>query len=443
METFIIYIIKSSICLGVFLLIYVLFLRKTTFFKFNRFFLLSGFIFSLIIPAIKYTYDIVLIAPISSLATNSMDKNSAIEYTLNIWTIVFAIYIIGITVSLIKQIFIYNYLRKIKNQGSVYQNNMYTVIYNTSVKSPFSIFNYIFFTTESLDQFEQEVIMKHEIAHIRQKHWIDLVCAQCMLIIQWFNPFAWIYLYMLKENHEYLADSSVLSTGISPALYQAVLINREFNKPIFSFTNTFNYPKSLNRLNMMKKAKSPQWKKTAILLIVPVFGAFIWASATPRYILTSDTESNANFREMTESQQSARDSIKIRDKKTERFTMTNIPISEGQSKSRPLIIVDNKKVEDINTVSPDDIESVNVLKGEDAINAYGEDGKNGVIRIVSKKNDISEAMIIIDGEIADQESLKSIKPDNIEKIEILKGISATKIYGEKAKNGAIMITTKK
>lgn len=123
--------------------------------------------------------------------------------------------------------------------------------------------------------------------------------------------------------------------------------------------------------------------------------------------------------------------------------MTNIPISEGQSKSRPLIIVDNKKVEDINTVSPDDIESVNVLKGEDAINAYGEDGKNGVIRIVSKKNDISEAMIIIDGEIADQESLKSIKPDNIEKIEILKGISATKIYGEKAKNGAIMITTKK
>ncbi len=64
MESFIIYIAKSGIWTGIFLVIYVLFLRKTTFFRFNRFFLIAGFIASLILPAINYTYDVVISIPL-------------------------------------------------------------------------------------------------------------------------------------------------------------------------------------------------------------------------------------------------------------------------------------------------------------------------------------------------------------------------------------------
>ena len=54
----------------------------------------------------------------------------------------------------------------------------------------------------------------------------------------------------------------------------------------------------------------------------------------------------------------------------------------------PLLIVDGKINEDFNTVNsidPDNIESVNVLKGGQALKKYGEKGRNGVIEITLKK----------------------------------------------------------
>jgi TonB-dependent SusC/RagA subfamily outer membrane receptor len=55
--------------------------------------------------------------------------------------------------------------------------------------------------------------------------------------------------------------------------------------------------------------------------------------------------------------------------------------------SLPLAILDGKEVseQEINAVSPDKIQSINVLKGEAAIKKYGEKGKNGVIEITTKK----------------------------------------------------------
>lgn len=52
----------------------------------------------------------------------------------------------------------------------------------------------------------------------------------------------------------------------------------------------------------------------------------------------------------------------------------------------PLYILDGKPVESINTIAPNDIESVNVIKGAMATEKYGEKGANGVVEIISKKN---------------------------------------------------------
>ncbi|MDD2300405.1 MAG: TonB-dependent receptor plug domain-containing protein [Fermentimonas sp.] len=52
--------------------------------------------------------------------------------------------------------------------------------------------------------------------------------------------------------------------------------------------------------------------------------------------------------------------------------------------NKPLVVVDGKKMPygfDINIINPVEIESINVLKGESAVNAYGDEGKNGVIII--------------------------------------------------------------
>lgn len=51
----------------------------------------------------------------------------------------------------------------------------------------------------------------------------------------------------------------------------------------------------------------------------------------------------------------------------------------------PLYVVDGVPIPDINRLNPNDIESINVLKGANAAALYGSDGVNGVLMITTKK----------------------------------------------------------
>ncbi|WP_291728111.1 TonB-dependent receptor plug domain-containing protein [Bernardetia sp.] len=132
----------------------------------------------------------------------------------------------------------------------------------------------------------------------------------------------------------------------------------------------------------------------------------------------------------------------------------------------PLFVI-NKKISDydissknsINRVSSDDIESIKVLTS--AIDIFGNRGKNGAVIINIKKEEksIEENTIdvqnyqssfdnpfyIIDGVPYSEanELMKNILPKDIKSIEILKGAAATAIWGSRAVNGVILITTKK
>ncbi len=66
--------------------------------------------------------------------------------------------------------------------------------------------------------------------------------------------------------------------------------------------------------------------------------------------------------------------------------------------------------------------------------------------VISRRNTDSNApkpMIVIDGKEAPEGTLlNSMKPDQINRIDVYKDESATRLYGDKAKNGVIAITTK-
>ena len=67
---------------------------------------------------------------------------------------------------------------------------------------------------------------------------------------------------------------------------------------------------------------------------------------------------------------------------------SNITVMGARLDEQPLIIIDGKEAgEDINldSLDPNTIESINVLKGPSAEKAYGEKGKNGVVEITLKK----------------------------------------------------------
>ncbi len=166
-------------------------------------------------------------------------------------------------------------------------------------------------------------------------------------------------------------------------------------------------------------------------------------------------------------------------------------------KEQPLYILDGVQIshDQMGKIDPTTIESIDVLKGEGAIKAYGEAGKNGVVKIQSKgkqRNDVqrssntvtvnlsapetvknqtetiqinasgqnlnigsgnkpmtSKPLVFIDGVNKGRMNygesgapISGLNPNDIKKIEIIKGDKALKQYGKDAEEGVILITTK-
>lgn len=120
---------------------------------------------------------------------------------------------------------------------------------------------------------------------------------------------------------------------------------------------------------------------------------------------------------------------------------------------KPTVFVDGKKFDfPVDLIDQNKIQSVNVIKGKEALEKY--DAPNGVILISTKEvieadktvfkvrdSKSKKPLVIIDGKVSDEESLQKLDKNDIEKIDVFKGEAAIKKYN--AKNGVILITTKK
>ncbi|HFK5528115.1 TPA: von Willebrand factor type A domain-containing protein [Elizabethkingia anophelis] len=70
------------------------------------------------------------------------------------------------------------------------------------------------------------------------------------------------------------------------------------------------------------------------------------------------------------------------------------------------------------------------------------DINNVVIRGASTPSQTNETLYVMNGEVVNNNYLKVLSPNNIESINVLKGEKATALYGARAANGVIVITTK-
>jgi TonB-dependent SusC/RagA subfamily outer membrane receptor len=65
-----------------------------------------------------------------------------------------------------------------------------------------------------------------------------------------------------------------------------------------------------------------------------------------------------------------------------------------------------------------------------------------IVRCRGTFNPDNEPLIIVDGLLIENENIKNLNPGNIERIDILKDAAASALYGYRAMNGVIIITTK-
>lgn len=120
---------------------------------------------------------------------------------------------------------------------------------------------------------------------------------------------------------------------------------------------------------------------------------------------------------------------------------------------QPLYILDGKEItkKELDLLDEQTINSLSSVKGEQAIKEFGEKGENGVIiiksRILGSRNNsyiktVEASLYIVDGKEVKKEEFENIYPENIKSMNVLKGESATKKYGDKGENGVIEIITK-
>jgi len=113
-----------------------------------------------------------------------------------------------------------------------------------------------------------------------------------------------------------------------------------------------------------------------------------------------------------------------------------------------IYIIDGKEVKayEVNMLQLEKILTIEVLKGVSATSAYGERAKNGAIVVTTKQTNINGAVnpiYVIDDVISTKEASDKLKPDEIQSVNVLGAENAKVLYGEKGKNGAVIIKTKK
>ena len=119
----------------------------------------------------------------------------------------------------------------------------------------------------------------------------------------------------------------------------------------------------------------------------------------------------------------------------------------GVNGKTPLIVIDGEIVsqEVMAKLDQETIQSIDVLKDKSATALYGDKGKDGVLIIKTKARGLKESnpLIVLDGKIISQQEMDNLSPHTIESVNVLKGKTATDLYPEKGKEGVIIITTKK
>ncbi len=309
METILNFLLKASSGIVLFYIVYWFFLRKETFYKANRWFLLAALLTAVILPLFPIRYSVLadpetdatvyrtIADTFKNIPVVNVHKSTAQGF--NWEQALLLIYITGAAIfmlRLLSQTVILIYLMikyRVKSLDGI------RIVENERYGLPFSFFNVVFINPKFHTQEDLPEILAHEKVHISENHWFDLLFIELLTVIFWFNPFIWFFERSIKQNHEYLADKGVLAQGHNTGRYQALLINQLMGMQIIGVTNNLNFALNANRLKMMTKTKTSHIARIKFVWALPALALLLFAFAEPEYqakelTVVETTTSDAN-----------------------------------------------------------------------------------------------------------------------------------------------------
>ncbi|WP_420602964.1 TonB family protein [Flagellimonas sp.] len=279
------YILECVTIQLVFLLVYDLFLKKETFFQWNRIYLLGTFVLSMFLPWIKLEAFKTAIPEnlvqyqqffwqLDEVVLSTNKSQNGFWEDINWGYIFLGAGAMIMTIWLAAKL---NHIYKLKEKGVVSWEKDFTKVIVPKSKQAFSFFRNVFMGAD-IPLAKQESILEHEMVHVKQRHSLDLMFFELMRIVFWFNPMVYLYQLRISELHEFIADAQASKAG-KKSQYE-LLLSEVFQNQNFSLVNQF-YKKSLikKRIVMLTKEKSKAIYQFKYALLLPmVVGMLFYTS---------------------------------------------------------------------------------------------------------------------------------------------------------------------
>ncbi|WP_271711563.1 M23/M56 family metallopeptidase [Marinigracilibium pacificum] len=284
------YLLEVSCIFTMIVVGYYVFFRRLTFYKLNRLVLLLSMPVSLIIPLVSINMGFIpstiseriyefndTASTYSTFISSSENLNTFDLNGIFLW-----VYILGVVLFL--GFFIRNLVKLFqlrKRNFSQYEVSGKKV-FRTDYPYVFSCFRWIFIPGNyPLDN--HDPVIEHELAHIKMLHTIDILIFELFRIINWFNPFVFLFQSQLRSLHEFQADEYVLAKGVKKSEYLSRMLDAISSKTSqLSIASSFNYSTIKQRIEMITKDKSQNAQRIRYLILVPAL--FLLVSAFAHFV---------------------------------------------------------------------------------------------------------------------------------------------------------------
>ena len=271
-------------------LVYRLLFRNSNRLHFNRFFLLTSMLLALAMPLLgllsglevpqmaKLKQSIfsgtllneVIVTPDGQPVLPEVTvTTNATPSRFSVWQVIGGIYLVGVGVMTLLFLIKLGRLVVLIIRSPKRKMNGCTAVFTGREQGSFSFFRYAFFPNENVDP----DILRHEISHIEHHHSWDILFAEVMMILQWFNPFIYLYKKELQSLHEYQADRDVVATGVDKKNYMMLILQQCTAVDFSGMSNNFSLILTKKRIKMItknEKAKGLWWRLLATLPVLAI-----------------------------------------------------------------------------------------------------------------------------------------------------------------------------
>ncbi len=271
-------------------LVYRLLFRNSNRLHFNRYFLLTSMLLALAMPLLGLLSgtEVPQMATLKQNMFNGMMLNEVIvtsdgqpvlpEVTVttstapsrfSLWQVIGGIYLIGVAVMTLLFLFKLGRLLVLIIRSPKRKMSGCTAVFTGREQGSFSFMRYAIFPNENVDP----DIMRHEMSHIEHHHSWDILFAEVMMILQWFNPFIYLYKKELQSLHEYQADRDVVATGVDKKNYMMLILQQCTAVDFSGMSNNFSLILTKKRIKMItrnEKAKGLWWRLLATLPVLAI-----------------------------------------------------------------------------------------------------------------------------------------------------------------------------